>query len=125
MATRQQNGRVDRAEHNIGVAARSGKAFGKMHASVVVTKKERAEQHQLRRKKSPHAQCRGCFLLRGGIELFGVKRHCGASFPVSGSYSYASRCTMGVCSKLCLGGGEDVCHSRPVARHGLDPARSP
>ena len=28
-------------------------------------------------------------------------------------------------SKLCVGGGERVCHSRPLAAHGLAPARAP
>src|SRR5579875_363551 len=32
---------------------------------------------------------------------------------------------MGVTSKLCVGGGEGTCHSNPVARHGLAPARGP
>ena len=33
--------------------------------------------------------------------------------------------TIGISAKLSVGGGEGVCHSRPVAFHGLGPAGLP
>src|SRR5216683_496890 len=41
------------------------------------------------------------------------------------SYSYASQVTSGVSSKLKVGGGDDVLHSRPVAPQGLSSAILP
>src|SRR6188508_1028344 len=46
-----------------------------------------------------------------------------ASF--SAEYMYGGPVTTGVFMKLCFGGGEGVCHSKPVARHGFGPAARP
>ena len=41
------------------------------------------------------------------------------------SYAYASSVTTGVASKFSVGGGDGVCHSRPVAFQGLEGAGGP
>src|SRR5688572_31097756 len=40
-------------------------------------------------------------------------------------YSYGPPTTCGISSKLKIGGGEETCHSRVIARHGFPGARGP
>ena len=40
-------------------------------------------------------------------------------------YSYGPPTTVGIASKLKIGGGEETCHSSVSARHGLATARGP
>ena len=40
-------------------------------------------------------------------------------------YSYGPPTTVGMRSKLKIGGGEDTCHSSVSARHGFADARGP
>ena len=54
-------------------------------------------------------------------------QHTAASFPaaVAGTYVYGGAVTTGGCAKFSTGGGDVVCHSRPVAPHGFAEARGP
>ena len=40
-------------------------------------------------------------------------------------YEYGSSVTIGVVTKFSVGGGDGVCHSSPVARHGFAGATLP
>ncbi len=108
-----------------------------------VGSEERTEEQQFRAEEKPHAQVGRLGLLVEVVELLlagrsgvgrGVSRMAVASGMDDGFFLQAApptpaadrrkapSVTTGVSSKLCVGGGEVVCHSSPVAPHGLLPA---
>ena len=105
----------------------AAEALRPVRAAVQVGDEQAAEEQHLAGEEHPHAEACRCRdrrraraaaaqrwrrSSRGSLARLGLRRR---------RSRRRSSGTDGGVSKLCVGGGERVCHSRPVAPHGLSP----
>ena len=130
-AAAEQDDRVRGAQPNIQDAAAALKR-GKIEPAINgVGGKQPAEKHDFRDQEDPDAERVGFLLLlqvlelvrESGVSVRALRRQSPAASWVA--YAYASSVTTGISAKFSVGGGEGVCHSRPVAPHGLGSAIGP
>ena len=91
-----------------------------------VAGEQAAEDHQFGGQEHPHPQRGGLVLLAHVLEVVRqFRRRVSCQHAPPRRSMYGPVVTTGVTLKLSGGGGEGVCHSSPVACHGLGPARRP